>query len=119
MGTLLGSYIIQTYTTMMFGMTLGGVEHLQHSSQPAPGCRNCCYFVTKEIKSLFSCRLEEYQSDNEEDRDAEDGGDGDYCTDELCPLGIVYFDLIILEGEGRGRRDERGSRKGGRSLMNE
>ena len=24
MGTLLGSYIIQTYTTMMFGMTLGG-----------------------------------------------------------------------------------------------
>ena len=64
--------------------------------------------------------MEEYQSDDEEDRDAEDGGDGDDCTDELCPLGIVYFDLIILEGEGRGGREkkERGSRRGTLSLMN-
>ena len=93
------------------------MEHLQPFSQPAPGCRNCCYFVTEEIKSLFSCRLEEYQSDDEEDRDAEDGGDGDDCTEELCPLGIVYFDLIILEGEGRGK-EERGSRRRTLSLMN-
>lgn len=64
--------------------------------------------------------MEEYQSDDEEDRDAEDGGDGDDCTEELCPLGIVYFDLIILEGEGRGGRgkEERGSRRRTLSLMN-
>ena len=61
--------------------------------------------------------MEEYQSDDEEDRDAEDGGDGDDCTDELCPLGIVYFDLIILEGERRGgriRRRVRGNERRGR-----
>lgn len=71
-------------------------EALREISEPTPGPLKFWQNVTEEIKSLLSRRLQEYQPDDQEARNAEDGGEREGGPNELWPGGVVHFDLSKL-----------------------